>query len=319
MENAWPALPFQAWRDTCATFHLYCQIVGKVRLALTPWVNHGWHATLYPTARGLTTSLIPHGSRVFEIQIDLLAEEIVIQTGDGAARRLALVARPVASFHAEILAALGDLGLPVTIHGTPNEIAGAIPFREDRAARPLDLDAVRRFWRALLQVQRVFARFRTGFLGKVSPIHLFWGSLDLAMTRFSGRRAPRHPGGFPGLPDEVTREAYSHEVSSAGFWAGGNGFDDAAFYAYAYPMPAGFGDARVEPAAAFFQRDLGEFILPYEAVRTADSPDDALMRFLETTYAAAADLAGWDRPALDCAMGVPGIVRLPSPPLTGGT
>ncbi|HUS63922.1 MAG TPA: DUF5996 family protein [Kofleriaceae bacterium] len=307
--ETWPAIPFAAWRETCDTFHLYCQVIGKVRLALSPWVNHAWHATLYPTARGLTTSLVPHGSRVFEIEVDLPAAELVISTGDGAQQRLELAARSVAAFHQELLGALAALELPVTIRDMPSEMPAPVPFHEDVAPRPFDLEAVRRFHGALVQVHRVFTRFRTGFLGKVSPVHLFWGSFDLAVTRFSGRRAPRHPGGVPGLPDVVTREAYSHEVSSAGFWPGGGGVDDAAFYAYAYPAPDGFADARVEPDGAAFHPTLKEFILPYDAVRTAADPERALMRFLETTYQAAADLGRWDRAELDCAIGAPMVVR----------
>ena len=307
--EVWPALPFDEWRETCATLHLYCQIVGKVRLALTPWINHSWHATLYVAARGLTTSLVPHGSRSFEIEMDLVSGAVAIRTADGAERRLPLVARSVADFHDALLAQLADLDLPVTIHGVPNEVPNAIPFREDRAARAFDLEQARRFWRVLVQVDRVLARFRTGFVGKVSPVHLFWGSFDLAVTRFSGRRAPLHPGGVQGLPDAVTREAYSHEVSSAGFWPGGGPIEHAAFYSYGYPQPAGYGAAPVAPAEAFFHPQLREFILPYDAVRSAASPDDALLAFLQSTYDAAAGLGGWDRPALECPIGVPGVVR----------
>jgi hypothetical protein len=318
-KEAWPALPpYAAWQETCSTFQLYCQIAGKVRLALTPWLNHSWHATLYLTVRGLTTSLIPHGQRAFAIDFDLAAAEVLVRAADGAERRLPLVARPVAEFHDALLGALRELELPVSIHGVPNEVPDAVPFRDDRRPRELDLDPVRRFWRALIQTERVFARFRTGFLGKASPIHLFWGSFDLAVTRFSGRRAPLHPGGVPGLPDDVTREAYSHEVSSAGFWPGGGPVDTAAFYSYAYPAPAGFANAAVAPAAAFFHPTLQEFVLPYDAVRTAPSPDDALLAFLESTYAAAAELGGWDRAALECAPGAPGIVRPLVPAPAGG-
>jgi uncharacterized protein DUF5996 len=308
-DEVWPALPFDEWRETCATLHLYCQIVGKVRLALTPWINHSWHATLYVTARGLTTSLVPHGSRSFEIELDLVGGAVALRTTEGAERRLPLVARPVAGFHDALLAELAELDLPVTIHGVPNEIPDPIPFREDRAARAFDLEQARRFWRVLVQVDRVLGRFRTGFIGKVSPVHLFWGSFDLAVTRFSGRRAPLHPGGVPGLPDAVTREAYSHEVSSAGFWPGGGPIPHAAFYSYAYPAPEGYGAAPVAPAGAFFHPELREFVLPYDAVCTAASPDDALLAFLQSTYDAAADLGRWDRQALECPIGAPGVVR----------
>jgi uncharacterized protein DUF5996 len=308
-DEVWPALPFGEWRETCATLQLYCQIVGKVRLALTPWINHSWHATLYVTARGLTTSLVPHGSRSFEIELDLVGGAVAIRTTDGAERRLPLVARPVAGFHDALLAQLAELDLPVTIHGMPNEVPDPVPFREDHVARVFDLEQARRFWRVLVQVDRVLARFRTGFVGKVSPVHLFWGSFDLAVTRFSGRRAPLHPGGVPGLPDAVTREAYSHEVSSAGFWPGGGPIAHAAFYSYAYPAPAGYDAAPVAPVGAFFHPELREFILPYDVVRTAASPDDVLLAFLQSTYDAAAGLGGWDRQALECPIGVPGVVR----------
>jgi hypothetical protein len=305
--DVWPALPYGAWRDTCTTLHLWTQIVGKVRLALTPWVNHSWHATHYVTARGLTTSPIPYpDGRALQIDSDFLYQALLVRASDGGERRLALRPRPVAEFHAELLAALAELAIPVRIHGSPNETPDPIPFETDRRHSAYDPESVQRFWRALLQVDRVFKLFRTRYLGKVSPVHLFWGSFDLAVTRFSGRRAPPHPGGVPQLPDEVTREAYSHEVSSAGFWPGGGGIDEPAFYSYAYPAPNGFASAPVRPQAAFFHDGLREFILPYEAVRTADAPDEALLEFLQTTYEAAAEAAGWDRQALECEQGVPG-------------
>jgi hypothetical protein len=307
--DAWPALPYATWRDTCTTLHRWLQIVGKVRLASTPWINHSWHATLYVTARGLTTSPVPHGSRVFEIELDFVDHELAVRTGEGAVRRIALRPQSVAEFRAALLAALGDLELPTRIHGAPNEVPDPIPFEEDRVHAAYDADAARRFWRVLLQADRVFKQFRTGFLGKVSPVHLFWGSLDLAVTRFSGRPAPPHPGGIPHLPDPVTREAYSHEVSSAGFWPGGGGIDEPAFYSYAYPAPPGFRDAAVRPAAAFFHQGLGEFVLPYEAVRSAADPDAELLAFLTSTYEAAAVSAGWDRAALETDLGRPGVVR----------
>jgi hypothetical protein len=306
--SAWPELSYQAWRDTCTTLHLWCQIAGKVRLALTPWINHSWHATLYVTARGLGTSPIPHGGRVFEILFDFIDHDLRIQTGDGAERRVPLAPTTIAGFHAAVLGALAELGLAVEIHGTPSELPDPVPFKEDHAPRVYDRADAHRFWRVLLQVDRVFKQFRTGFLGKVSPVHLFWGSFDLAVTRFSGRTAPRHKGGIPHLPDAVAQEAYSHEVSSAGFWPGG-GDMDAAFYSYAYPQPADFPSARVRPAAAGYHQTLGEFVLPYEAVRTAASPDDELLGFLQSTYDAAATTGAWDRAALECATGRPGVVR----------
>jgi hypothetical protein len=301
----WPALPYGAWKDSCTTLHLWTQIVGKVRLAQTPWVNHSWHATLYVSARGLTTSLIPYDGRAFEIAVDFIDHALLVRASDGAERRLPLGPRPVAEFHDQLMAALAELGMPVRIHGRPNEVADPIPFREDRVHAAYDPDAVQRFWRVLLQTDRVFKQFRTRFLGKVSPVHLFWGSFDQAVTRFSGRKAPPHPGGIPYLPDAVTREAYSHEVSSAGFWPGGGATDYPAFYSYAYPTPEGFAAAPVRPQAAFFHEQMGEFILPYDEVRNASAPDDTLLAFLQSTYEAAADTAGWDRAALEYGPGGP--------------
>jgi hypothetical protein len=311
--EVWPALPFDAWRDTCTTLHLWSQIVGKVRLAQTPWINHGWHATLYVTARGLTTSPIPYEGQIFQIDFDFIDHALLIQTSDGAERQLPLTAQPVAAFYAQVMAALAEINLRIQIHGVPNEVPNAIPFQQDRTHNAYDPDYAHRFWRALLQVDRVFKQFRTSYLGKVSPVHLFWGSFDLAVTRFSGRRAPQHPGGVPNLPDSVTREAYSHEVSSAGFWPGGGAVDYPAFYAYAYPTPAGFDSAPVQPADAFYHKEMGEFILPYDAVRTAESPDKVLLGFLQSTYRAAAELGGWDRAVLECPPGEPGVVRETSP------
>ncbi len=306
--ETWPALPFDAWRDTCVTLHLWTQIVGKVRLALTPWVNHSWHATLYVTARGLTTSPIPYGGRVFEIDFDFIDHALLIRASDGAGRRLPLTTRSVADFYTAVMAALAELDLKVQIHGAPNEIPDGIPFEEDRAHKAYDPEYAQRFWRVLLQVDRIFKQFRTGYIGKASPVHLFWGSFDLAVTRFTGRRAPRHPGGVPALPDPITREAYSHEVSSAGFWPGGGAIDYPAFYSYAYPTPEGFASSAVKPQDAFYHKEMGEFILPYDAVRKAESPDAVLLEFLQSTYEAAAETGGWDRASLECSWGKPGIV-----------
>lgn len=307
--EAWPELPYAAWRDTCATLHLWTQIVGKVRLARTPWRNHSWHATLYVTARGLTTSLIPYDRRAFEMEFDFIDHCLAIRSTDGAVRNLALRPRSVADFYAELRAELAALDLSVQIHNRPSEIADAIPFAEDRVHASYDPEFAQRFWRVLVQTERVLQQFRTGFLGKASPVHLFWGALDLAVTRFSGRRAPIHPGGIPNMPDDVTREAYSHEVSSAGFWAGGGPIDHPAFYSYAYPAPEGFSASRVAPAAAFYHDGLGEFILPYDAVRTSPAPETTLLAFLQSTYDAAASLGKWDREALEGPIGQPGIVR----------
>lgn len=306
---AWPELPLAAWRDTCETLHLWTQVVGKIRYTRSPWLNHSWHVTLYVTTRGLTTSPIPDGTRIFQIDFDFIDHALRISTSDGAERQFALAGHSVASFYASVMAALAELGIHLIIDELPNELPDPIRFSQDSQHATYDADAVRRFFQALVNADRVFKQFRTGFIGKASPVHFFWGSFDLAVTRFSGRRAPLHPGGVPYLPDDVVREAYSHEVSSAGFWPGGGAIDYPAFYSYAYPAPDGFASARVQPDAAFFSGDLGEFILPYDAVRTAPSPDDALLQFLQTTYEAAADGAKWDRAALECAQGKPGRPR----------
>jgi hypothetical protein len=307
--DTWPELPYREWRDTCTTLHLWTQIIGKVRLVHTPWINHSWHATLYVSARGLTTSTIPHDRRVFDIELDFIDHALVIRTSEGAVRRLPLRPQSVADFHAELMGALEELDLAVAIHGAPNEITEAIPFRDDHVHKSYDPGHAHRFWRVLVQVDRVFKQFRTGYLGKVSPVHLFWGALDMAVTRFSGRTAPPHPGGIPKLPDAITREAYSHEVSSAGFWPGGGPIEQAIFYSYAYPEPPGFRDAEIEPAAASYHGELREFVLPYDAVRTASDPDAVLLAFLDSTYRAAAVAGGWERGALECATGQPGVVR----------
>jgi hypothetical protein len=303
--TAWPPLGFDAWRDTCATLHLWTQVVGKVRLVQTPWTNHSWHVPLYVTARGLTTSAIPHGMRSFSIEFDFIDHALRAETSDGGSRTLALRARAVADFYADVMAMLSDLGVPVRIRTMPNEIPDAIPFERDRTHAAYDAQAANRFWRALVQVDRVFKVFRARFVGKCSPVHFFWGSFDLAVTRFSGREAPPHPGGVPNMPDWVAREAYSHEVSSAGFWPGNATFPEAVFYSYAYPDPKGFRDARVEPAAGRFDATLGEFVLPYDAVRASADPDATLLAFLQSTYEAAARTAGWDRAALERSLGRP--------------
>jgi hypothetical protein len=310
--EVWPDLPYDAWRETCATLQLWTQVVGKIRLAQTPWLNHSWHVTLYVTARGLTTSPIPHGTRSFEIAFDFIDHVLILATSDGTGRTVPLRPQTVADFHASVMSALDDLGLPVHIDEIPNEIADAVPFSLDRTHGAYDAEFAHRFWRVLVQANRLFNQFRSSFLGKCSPIHFFWGSFDLAVTRFSGRRAPPHPGGVPNLPDEVVREAYSHEVSSAGFWPGGGGLDQAAFYSYCYPEPEGFRTSAVRPKEAFFSEALSEFLLPYDAVRTAPDPDAALLAFLDSTYDAAANTGNWDRAALECAPGKPGVPR-PTP------
>ena len=295
----WPELPYSAWRETCQTLHLWTQIVGKIRLARAPWLNHSWHVTLYVTSRGLTTSPIPHGPVTFQMEFDFTTHALVIEVSDGASRRIPLQARSVAAFHTVVMSALTELGLAVSIQDRPCEIAGATPFSEDHTHSAYDREYAHRFWQVLVQVDRVFKQFRAGFLGKASPVHFFWGSFDLAVTRFSGRRAPLFTGKAPGLDQSVMQEAYSHEVSSAGFWPGGGGIDDAAFYSYAYPTPAQFKSQPVQPAGAAFNETLGEFLLPYDAVRTAKDPDAALLAFLQSTYEAAAVSAQWDRGALE--------------------
>ncbi len=305
----WPELPTAAWRETYATLHLWTQIVGKIRLARAPWLNHSWHVTLYVTARGLTTSPVPDGIRTFQIDFDFIDHLVRISTSDGAARQFALSGKSVASFYAAAMADLAELGIHIVIDEMPNELPEPIRFSQDNRHASYDPDAVRRFFQILVNADRVFKQFRTGFLGKASPVHFFWGSFDLAVTRFSGRRAPRHPGGVPHLPDQVACEAYSHEESSAGFWPGSGAIDYPAFYSYAYPEPSGFRTTRVRPDAAFFSEALGEFILPYDAVRTAAQSEQALLEFLQSTYEAAANAAKWDRDALECALGQPRLVR----------
>jgi hypothetical protein len=308
--DPWPELPLAAWRDTCATLHLWTQIVGKVRLSLTPWLNHSWHVALHVSARGLVTPPIPYKGGDLAIEFDFIDHVLWLRTSDGHFRQLVLRPMPVAEFYADVLHALGELGIAVRINVIPNEIADAIPFPEDTVHASYDRDFVNRFFRVLSRSHEVFSHFRTGFLGKASPVHFFWGSFDLAVTRFSGRRAPPHPGGVPNLPDTVAREAYSHEVSSAGFWPGGGAIDYPAYYSYAYPAPEGFAGARVRPDAAFWSKDLSEFILPYDAVRTAREPPRDLMAFLQSTYEAAAELGRWDRAALECGLGEKGRVRV---------
>ena len=307
--QVWPDIPYDRWQPTGKSLHMWTQIVGKSRLAQTPWVNHSWHATFYVTARGLSTSLVPGNRASYEVSFDFVDHRLSIDTTDGRRESLALSPISVAEFHERFLDALSKLGAPTNFHGAPNEVPDPVPFREQTDPGAYDPDAAQDFWRALVEIDRVFKQFRTGFLGKVSPVHLFWGSFDLAVTRFSGRPAPPHPGGIPALPDTVTREAYSHEVSSAGFWPGGGGVDHPAFYSYAYPTPDGFKRAAVEPAEALFHDGLGEFVLPYDAVRKAKDPDAALLSFLATTYRAAAECGDWDRAKLESELGRPLVPR----------
>jgi hypothetical protein len=307
-ETFWPELAYPDWRDTAATLQLWTQVVGKTRLALTPWLNHSWQVPLYVTSRGLGTLAVPAGREILEMEFDFIAQRLSIRTSEGAERFLVLAPQSVSEFYRRLMSELRALGIAVSIHETPNEVADPIPFPNDDSRRSYDGAAARQFWRALIQADRIFKQYRTGFLGKASPVHFFWGSFDLAVTRFSGRDAPLHPGGVPGLPDAVTREAYSHEVSSAGFWPGNDAFPNAAFYSYAYPEPRTFRDRPVT-AGAYYDENLGEFILPYEAVRRAAAPEELLLDFLSRTYEAAADAGGWDRARLECSLGVAGRVR----------
>lgn len=295
----WPSLPLNEWQDSYATLHMWTQIVGKVRLVQTPWVNHSWHVSLYVTSRGLTTSPIPFGNRTCQIDFDFIDHRLLISVSDGGLASMGLQARSVADFYAELMAKMTELGVSVKIHTTPNELADGIPFEQDDSHASYDAEYVNRLWRVLVQADRVFKQFRSRFTGKSSPSHFFWGSFDLALTRFSGRVAPEHPGGVPQCPDWVTREAYSHEVSSCGFWPGGGPVPYPVFYSYAYPEPGGFGTAPMRPDKAVYERSLHEFILPYDDVRLAHSPDERLLEFLQSSYEAAARLGNWHRSALE--------------------
>lgn len=297
--DQWPALPFAEWKDTYETLHMCTQVVGKIRLAQTPWTNHSWHIPLYVTAHGLTTSPIPYGARTFQIDFDFIHHELLIAVNDGKEATLKLGSGSVADFYQTLLTELNKMGLKVDIFTTPSEVVNAIPFDTDHEHATYEPDHANRFWRALTQADRVFKQFRARFIGKCSPVHFFWGSFDLAVTRFSGRRAPPHPGGVAHLPNWVAREAYSHEVSSCGFWPGSDQLPQAVFYAYAYPEPQGFRTAKVTPNTATYNTALREFILPYDDVRRAKSPDSALLEFLQTTYEAAAHLGAWDRAELE--------------------
>ena len=298
-DRVWPSLDYSEWRETCATLQLWTQIIGKIRLALGPWINHSWGVTLYVTARGLTTSLIPYGSRVFEIEFDFICQELRIITAEDDERVITLQPQTVANFYRAVMDNLRELGIEVEIGMKPNETLEAIPFDRDEKHAAYDLEYVNRFWRVLLQADRVFKEFRSRFCGKCSPVHFFWGSFDLAVTRFSGRPAPPHPGGVPHLPDAITREAYSQEVSSLGFWPGNDQVPAALFYSYAYPSPDGFAEAKVKPAGAYFHPQLREFVLPYNEVREAKSPEEAILEFAQSTYDAASTLAKWERAAFE--------------------
>jgi hypothetical protein len=292
--DAWPALPLEAWQDTYDTLHMWTQIVGKIRKTLTPLVNHWWNVTLYVTSRGLTTSPIPYGTRTFEISFDFIDHKLDILTSEGPAKQIDLAPKTVAQFYQELLESLRALNIDAKIHAAPDEVANPIPFAEDFTHKSYDPESAHTFWRILVTVDCVFKEFRGRFIGKCSPVHFFFGSFDLAVTRFSGRPAPERPGADP-----ITREAYSHEVISAGFWPGGGEINGPAFYAYAAPEPLGFKTARIQPEAAFYHSGMSEFFLMYDDVRRAESPKTMLLEFLESTYSAAADLAKWDRASLE--------------------
>lgn len=296
--ETWPALPLDEWQDTYSTLHMWTQIVGKIRMAQAPMINHWWQVPLYVTTSGLTTSPIPYQTRTFEMAFNFLDHSLDVTTSEGRRRSVALEPKSVAAFYRETMAALRALGIDVTIWTTPVEVPDRTPFEEDERPRAYDPDSAQRLWRILVQIDRVLKQFRARFTGKASPVHFFWGAFDIAATRFSGRRAPEHPGA-PNVARSVMVEAYSHEVSSAGWWPGGGLVQEPAFYAYAYPEPEGFADYPVRPEQAFYSSELGEFLLPYEAVRISPTPDDTLLAFLQSTYEAAADLAGWDRAALE--------------------
>jgi hypothetical protein len=298
-QTFWPSLPFSDWAETAATLHMWTQIVGKIRLVLAPWTNHSWHVTLYLTSRGLTTSPIPYGLYTFEIRFDFIDHKLIIEKSDGASRSLALRPESVATFYRNVRGLLAEMDLLVNINLMPNEIENGIPFDRDEQHRSYDPEYANRFWRVLVQADRVFKDFRSLFCGKCSPVHFFWGSFDLAVTRFSGRAAPPHPGGVPHLPDEIVREAYSQEVSSLGFWPGNAVVPTPLFYSYAYPEPPGFAEAKVKPAEASYHPKLHEFVLLYDKVREATSPDEMLLEFAQSTYDAASTLGKWDRTALE--------------------
>lgn len=297
--SSWPELPYENWKDTYATMHMWSQIIGKIRMESSPWMNHSWQVTLYVTSRGLTTSLIPGHDKSFQIDFDFVGHRLVIQTSEGEESGFALESGPVSSFYEKVFSRMADLGLRVKIDKMPNEVANPIPFDEDEEHRSYEPEYAWRFWLALVRISRVFSEFRGNFIGKCSPVHFFWGAFDLAVTRFSGRQAPEHPGGIPNLPDRIVKEAYSQEVCSCGFWPGGDHLPQPVFYSYVYPEPSGFSAAKVKPGEAFYSDDMKEFILPYDAVRKSESPGSKLMEFLETTYEAAADLGNWDRKALE--------------------
>ena len=291
----WPQLDYNEWKDTLATVHLWTQIVGKIRLRNLPWLNHSWHVTLYVSPTGLTTGSIPYNDGLFQIDFDFVKHRLVIQNGTGEDAFISLYPRSVASFYAELMQRLKESGIETSIHAAPNEVDPAIPFAQDEVHCSYNSGQVNAFWQALVKAHTVFTSFRAGFKGKSSPVHFFWGSFDLAVTRFSGRPAPLHPGGAPNVPLRVMQEAYSHELSSCGFWPGNEQMPQAIFYSYCYPSNPEFSTQPVLPAEAYFDQQMGEFILPYEAVRQAEDPAKVLLQFMESTFKAATNTAGWDK------------------------
>lgn len=299
-QRQWPALSFQDWKDTLATVHLWTQIVGKIRLRKMPWLNHSWHVTLYVTPDGLSTGSVPYQHGIFQIDFNFMQHQLIIITSMGKRDTVALKPGTVADFYRELFDKLAALDIDVSIYGMPSEIEGAIPFEEDRLHQSYDAAKMEDFWQALVKIHNVFTRFRSRFTGKCSPVHFFWGAFDLAITRFSGRDAPVHPGQAPNMPAVVMQEAYSKEVSSCGFWPGSEQYPHAAFYAYCYPAPAAFGEQPVQPAGAFYSTEMGEFLLPYEQVQQSPDPEGTLLAFMQSTYEAAANTNHWDRAALEC-------------------
>lgn len=297
--QSWPEIPYTEWKETICTLQLWVQIVGKIRLRKMPWTNHSWHVTLYVSPLGLTTGSIPYENGIFQIDFNFIKHELVITANNGHSDKIDLYPRTVASFHDELFQKLEAMDIHASIHAVPNEIEPAIPFKEDEIHKSYDKDRVNLFWHALINSYNVFTRFRARFVGKCSPVHLFWGAFDLAVTRFSGRKAPLHPGGMPNIPLKVMQESYSHEVSSCGFWPGGEQFPTPSFYSYCYPTPAAFGEQKVLPEEAFYSKEMGEFFLPYDVVRLSKNPEETLLQFLQTTYEAAAITGNWDRDALE--------------------
>lgn len=293
-QKKWPELAFENLKDTLATVQLWAQIVGKIRLIKTPWINHSWHVTLYVSPRGLTTGSIPYEGGNFQIDFDFVDHELIIIASNGKSEKVSLYPRTVASFYAELFEKLNTIGIEANIYAKPNELDPAIPFAKDEIHKSYDATQMNLYWQALVNINSVFVKFRSEFIGKCSPVHLFWGAFDLAVTRFSGREAPLHPGGAPNMPDRVMQEAYSHEVSSAGFWGGSEQFPHPAFYAYCYPTPADFGEQVVAPSEAFYSNEMGEFFLLYEVVQRSENPEAKLLQFLRSTYIAAAKTGNWD-------------------------